>query len=145
MVMDGKSQPSVTLPSVSAGLAVAWAREAEVPPRAVSLEASVSRSWSLWFCVLQPREAVGALGALGDEVRLSVLPTALRCQDRGDVVVARAMWTQHSTLAVHIGHWDWEDVDWQELLEQRLGMSPVQIQALLRDREKFGHGVIAGK
>ena len=55
------------------------------------------------------------------------------------------MWTQHSTLAVHIGHWDWEDVDWQELLEQRLGMSPVQIQALLRDREKFGHGVIAGK
>lgn len=60
-------------------------------------------------------------------------------------MVARAMWTQHSTLAVHIGHWDWEDVDWQELLEQRLGMSPVQIQALLRDREKFGHGVIAGK
>ena len=110
MVMDGKSQPSVTLPSVSAGLAVAWAREAEVPPRAVSLEASVSRSWSLWFCVLQPREAVGALGALGDEVRLSVLPTALCgislkwCQDPGNSVPAYAMQTKQCTLAVHIRH-----------------------------------------
>ena len=60
-------------------------------------------------------------------------------------MVARAMWTQHSTLAVHIRHWDWEDVDWQKLLEQRLGMSPAQIQALLQDREKFGHGVIGCK
>uniref|UniRef100_A0A8C2RB64 ASCH domain-containing protein n=1 Tax=Capra hircus TaxID=9925 RepID=A0A8C2RB64_CAPHI len=50
---------------------------------------------------------------------------------------------QHSTLAVHIRHWDWEEVDWQKLLEQRLGMSPAQIQALLQDREKSGHGVIA--
>ena len=50
MEMDGKSQPSVTLPSVSAGLAVAWAHGAEILPRAVSLEASVSGSWSLWFC-----------------------------------------------------------------------------------------------
>ena len=91
---------------------------------------------------LHPREV---LGALGDEVRLSVLPTALWCQDRGDVVVACAMWTQHSTLAVHIRHWDWEEVDWQKLLEQRLGMSPAQIQALLQDREKSGHGVIACK
>ena len=55
------------------------------------------------------------------------------------------MWTQHSTLAVHIRHWDWEEVDWQKLLEQRLGMSPAQIQALLQDREKSGHGVIACK
>ncbi|XDA90673.1 hypothetical protein R6Z07F_020279 [Ovis aries] len=55
------------------------------------------------------------------------------------------MWTQQSTLAVHIRHWDWEDVDWQKLLEQRLGMSPAQIQALLQDREKFGHGVIGCK
>ena len=44
---------------------------------------------------LQPHEA---LGALGDEVQLSVLWTALcgyhlkQCQDPGDVVVARAMW-----------------------------------------------------
>ena len=30
------------------------------------------------------------------------------------------------------------------LLEQRLGMSPAQIQALLLDGDKFGHGVITG-
>ena len=41
------------------------------------------------------------------------------------------MWTQHSTLAVHIRHWDWEEVDWQKLLEQRLGMSPTQIQVCM--------------
>ncbi|CAI9181380.1 unnamed protein product [Rangifer tarandus platyrhynchus] len=40
---------------------------------------------------------------------------------------------QHYTLAVHMTHRDWEDVAWRELLEQRLGMSPTQIQALLRD------------
>ncbi|XDA91009.1 hypothetical protein R6Z07F_020277 [Ovis aries] len=45
---------------------------------------------------------------------------------------------------VEMWYWDWEDVDWQKLLEQRLGMSPAQIQALLQDREKFGHGVIGG-
>ncbi|KAB0354118.1 hypothetical protein FD755_023193, partial [Muntiacus reevesi] len=34
---------------------------------------------------------------------------------------------------------------WQpELLEQRLGISPAQIQALLQDRDKFGLRVIAG-
>ena len=44
---------------------------------------------------LQPHEA---LGALGDQVRLSVLWTALcgyhlkQCQDPGDAVAARAMW-----------------------------------------------------
>ena len=52
---------------------------------------------------------------------------------------------QHCTLAVHIAHRDWEDEAWRELLEQRLGMSPAQIQALLQDRDKFGRGVIAGK
>ena len=36
-------------------------------------------------------------------------------------------------------------MSWRELLEQRLGMSPAQIQALLQDREKSGHGVIACK
>ncbi|KAB0372355.1 hypothetical protein FD755_016147 [Muntiacus reevesi] len=30
----------------------------------------------------------------------------------------------------------------RELLEQRLGMSPAQIQALLQGGDKFGHGVI---
>uniref|UniRef100_A0A4W2H1J8 Protein CXorf40A-like n=2 Tax=Bos indicus x Bos taurus TaxID=30522 RepID=A0A4W2H1J8_BOBOX len=49
---------------------------------------------------------------------------------------------RHCTLAVHIAHRDWEDASWRELLEQRLGMSPTQIQALLLDGDKFGHGVI---
>lgn len=52
---------------------------------------------------------------------------------------------RHRTLAVHIAHRDWEDAAWRELLAERLGMSPAQIQALLRDGEKFGRGVIAGK
>ncbi|CAM9188637.1 unnamed protein product, partial [Rangifer tarandus platyrhynchus] len=47
----------------------------------------------------------------------------------------------HYTMAVHMAHRDWEDVAWRELLEQRLGMSPTQIQALLRDGVKFSHGV----
>ncbi|XP_033269470.1 protein EOLA1 isoform X1 [Orcinus orca] len=51
---------------------------------------------------------------------------------------------RHRTLAVHIAHRDWEDAAWRELLAGRLGMSPAQIQALLRDGEKFGRGVIAG-
>ena len=51
------------------------------------------------------------------------------------------MWTQHSTLAVHIRHWDWEEVDWQKLLEQRLGMSSTQIRALLWDGDQFSHRV----
>ncbi|KAJ8795487.1 hypothetical protein J1605_018268 [Eschrichtius robustus] len=52
---------------------------------------------------------------------------------------------RHRTLAVHIARRDWEDAAWRELLAERLGMSPAQIQALLRDGEKFGRGVIAGK
>ena len=52
---------------------------------------------------------------------------------------------RHRTLAVHIARRDWEDAAWRELLSERLGMSPAQIQALLRDGEKFGRGVIAGK
>lgn len=51
----------------------------------------------------------------------------------------------HCTLAIHIAHWDWVDVAWRELLGQRLRMSLAQIQALLRDGDKFGRGVIAGK
>ncbi|KAB0340668.1 hypothetical protein FD754_022936 [Muntiacus muntjak] len=37
----------------------------------------------------------------------------------------------HCTLAVHIKHWDWEDVAWSELLEQSLGMSLVDIGVTL--------------
>ncbi|XP_014411612.1 protein CXorf40B homolog isoform X1 [Camelus ferus] len=51
---------------------------------------------------------------------------------------------RHRTLAVHIAHRDWEDTAWRELLVERLGMTPAQIQALLQDGEKFGRGVIAG-
>ncbi|XP_047571377.1 protein EOLA2 isoform X3 [Lutra lutra] len=39
---------------------------------------------------------------------------------------------------------DWEDGAWRKLLAERLGMSPAQIQALLREGEKYGRGVIAG-
>ncbi|XP_074215543.1 protein EOLA1 isoform X2 [Camelus bactrianus] len=51
---------------------------------------------------------------------------------------------RHRTLAMHIAHRDWEDTAWRELLVERLGMTPAQIQALLQDGEKFGRGVIAG-
>ncbi|XP_006869796.1 PREDICTED: protein CXorf40A homolog [Chrysochloris asiatica] len=48
------------------------------------------------------------------------------------------------TLAVHIARRDWEDDTWREVLQDRLGMTPAQIQALLQDGERFGRGVIAG-
>lgn len=51
---------------------------------------------------------------------------------------------QNHTIAVHIARRDWEDVTWQELLVERLGMTPTQIQALLLEGEKFGRGVVAG-
>nr|XP_037845183.1 protein EOLA2 isoform X2 [Chlorocebus sabaeus] len=51
---------------------------------------------------------------------------------------------RNRTIAVHIAHRDWDDDTWQELLVERLGMTPAQIQALLRKGEKFGRGVIAG-
>ncbi|KAB0340526.1 hypothetical protein FD754_023054 [Muntiacus muntjak] len=47
----------------------------------------------------------------------------------------------HCTLAVHIEHQDCEDPAWQELLEQRLGISPAYIQALMWVRDKFSHGL----
>ncbi|XP_043752734.1 EOLA-like protein [Cervus elaphus] len=50
----------------------------------------------------------------------------------------------HCALAIHIAHWDSEDSAWWEMLEQRLGMSPAQTQALLQDRDKFSCGVIVG-
>ncbi|XP_053437046.1 protein EOLA1 isoform X2 [Nycticebus coucang] len=40
--------------------------------------------------------------------------------------------------------WDWEDDAWRDLLVERLGMTPAQIQALLQEGEKFGRGVVAG-
>lgn len=52
---------------------------------------------------------------------------------------------RHCTLAVHIARRDWEDASWRELLLERLGRTPAQIQALLQEGEKFGRGVIAGK
>lgn len=52
---------------------------------------------------------------------------------------------QHCTIAIHIAHRDWEDASWLELLLERLGRTPAQIQALLQEGEKYGRGVIAGK
>ncbi|XP_004417007.1 PREDICTED: protein CXorf40A-like [Odobenus rosmarus divergens] len=51
---------------------------------------------------------------------------------------------RNCTIAVHIAHRDWEDTSWRRLLVERLGMAPAQIQALLREGEKYGRGVIAG-
>ncbi|KAM5195877.1 protein EOLA1-like [Hipposideros larvatus] len=51
---------------------------------------------------------------------------------------------QHCTIAIHITHRDLEDASWRELLLQRLGMTPTQIQALLQEGEKYGRGVITG-
>lgn len=52
---------------------------------------------------------------------------------------------RHCTIAIHIAHRDWEDTAWRELLLERLGRTPAQIQALLQQGEKYGRGVIAGK
>ncbi|XP_044090740.1 protein EOLA1-like isoform X1 [Neovison vison] len=51
---------------------------------------------------------------------------------------------RNCTIAIHIAHRDWEDGAWRKLLAERLGMSPAQIRALLREGEKYGRGVIAG-
>ncbi|XP_025787260.1 protein CXorf40A [Puma concolor] len=51
---------------------------------------------------------------------------------------------RNCTIAIHIAHRDWEDTAWRELLAERLGMTPAQIQALLLEGEKYGRGVIAG-
>ncbi|XP_043426767.1 protein EOLA1 [Prionailurus bengalensis] len=51
---------------------------------------------------------------------------------------------RNRTIAIHIAHRDWEDTAWRELLAERLGMTPAQIQALLLEGEKYGRGVIAG-
>uniref|UniRef100_A0A8I5UIW0 Endothelium and lymphocyte associated ASCH domain 2 n=1 Tax=Pongo abelii TaxID=9601 RepID=A0A8I5UIW0_PONAB len=50
---------------------------------------------------------------------------------------------RNCTIAIHIAHRDWEGDAWWELLVERFGMTPAQIQALLREGEKFGRGVIA--
>ncbi|NWU98581.1 CX04A protein, partial [Upupa epops] len=48
------------------------------------------------------------------------------------------------TVAVHIALRDWEGETWREILLNRLGMTPQQLQDLLDEGEKFGRGVIAG-
>ncbi|XP_054852460.1 protein EOLA1-like [Eublepharis macularius] len=48
------------------------------------------------------------------------------------------------TLAVHIAFKDWDDTTWKDILGNRLGMTPPQIEELLYKGEKFGRGVIAG-
>ncbi|XP_056347798.1 protein EOLA1-like [Oenanthe melanoleuca] len=51
---------------------------------------------------------------------------------------------KNRTIAIHIAVKDWEDEAWREILQNRLGMTPKQLQDLLDDGEKFGRGVIAG-
>ncbi|XP_044124434.1 protein EOLA1-like [Bufo gargarizans] len=51
---------------------------------------------------------------------------------------------RNSTLAVHIAVRDWEQQDWRQVLQDRLGMAAVQVQQLLHQGEQFGRGVIAG-
>ncbi|CAM4603232.1 protein EOLA1-like [Lepidochelys kempii] len=51
---------------------------------------------------------------------------------------------KNCTIAIHIAFKDWEDETWKEILLNRLGMTPMQVQELLDKGEKFGRGVIAG-
>ncbi|XP_056394848.1 protein EOLA1-like isoform X2 [Hyla sarda] len=51
---------------------------------------------------------------------------------------------RNSTLAVHIAVRDWEQQDWMDVLQNRLGMGEGQLQQLLDQGEQFGRGVIAG-
>ncbi|MEE6496820.1 hypothetical protein FKM82_002495 [Ascaphus truei] len=51
---------------------------------------------------------------------------------------------QNSTLAIHIAVKDWEGEGWRDILQDRAGMSPAQVQDLLDTGEQFGRGVIAG-
>ncbi|NXH03377.1 CX04A protein, partial [Loxia leucoptera] len=51
---------------------------------------------------------------------------------------------KNCTIAIHIAVRDWEDETWREILLNRFGMSPKQLQDLLDEGEKFGRGVIAG-
>ncbi|XP_057351651.1 uncharacterized protein LOC130681896 isoform X2 [Manis pentadactyla] len=48
------------------------------------------------------------------------------------------------TIAIHIAVRDWEDATWRKLLVDRLGVTPAQLEALLREGEKYGRGVVAG-
>ncbi|NWS94541.1 CX04A protein, partial [Mionectes macconnelli] len=51
---------------------------------------------------------------------------------------------RNRTIAIHIAVKDWEDESWRDILLNRLGMAPEQLQDLLDEGEKFGRGVIAG-
>ena len=97
----------------------------------------------------QPHEALGALGALGHEVRLSVLLTALCgfhfkwCQEPGDAMVAHATWSP----ALYLGHPHGVPGLGRLGLVGAAGAEaqnePHPDPGLAR--EKFGHGVIVGK
>lgn len=51
---------------------------------------------------------------------------------------------RNCTLAVHIAQRNWDGEDWRQILTDGLGMTPVQIEELLKSGERFGRGVIAG-
>ncbi|RMB98369.1 hypothetical protein DUI87_25275 [Hirundo rustica rustica] len=51
---------------------------------------------------------------------------------------------KNRTIAIHIAVKDWEDETWRDILLNRLGMTPKQLEELLDEGEKFGRRVIAG-
>ncbi|XP_077141351.1 protein EOLA1-like [Ranitomeya variabilis] len=51
---------------------------------------------------------------------------------------------RNSTLAVHIAVRDWEQQEWRDVLQGRLGLAEARVQELLQQGERFGRGVIAG-
>ncbi|KAM4696789.1 protein EOLA1-like [Rhinophrynus dorsalis] len=51
---------------------------------------------------------------------------------------------KNCTIAIHIAVKDWDGQEWRDILQNRIGMSPVQVQQFLDTGEQFGRGVIAG-
>nr|XP_004666890.1 protein EOLA1-like [Jaculus jaculus] len=52
---------------------------------------------------------------------------------------------RNRTVAVHVARRDWEDEGaWRAVLQDRLRMTPAQVDELLGQGERFGRGVVAG-
>ncbi|XP_073497323.1 protein EOLA1-like [Phyllobates terribilis] len=51
---------------------------------------------------------------------------------------------RNSTLAVHIAVREWEQQDWRDVLQDRLGLAEARVDELLQQGEQAGRGVIAG-
>ena len=93
----------------------ARAREAEVQPSTVSLEAALSGSWPLWplcFCFCshmrpwEPWEMKFGCLSFG-QLYVSIILNSVKTLETWWWPVLCGHW--HCTLAVHITHWDWEN------------------------------------